>query len=356
MKQLKCEMCGSTELIKQEGVFVCQSCGCKYSVEEAKKMMVEVEGTVEVTGTVKVDKSKNVENNLSSARQSLTVKDWNGARTFYSLVRQDDPDNIEALVYDSYCRAMESLRVNKIYERQSIFEALKNSLLLFCVNYIVDDSHEDLLKRIGKDIIKLVGSSFVYTSHTTNGVETSNDSEETTILFCDVLTAYALCSVDYIAKKYEGENQQMVCYIHKTAIVLYEALMNLGCLGKDVAKIQDKIMESHRKVASIDNSHIVPAEPPQAAKTGGCYIATCVYGSYDCPQVWTLRRYRDNTLGATWYGRLFIRVYYAVSPTLVKWFGKTPWFKRMWQGKLDRMVAKLNGNGVENTPYQDKEW
>ena len=90
--------------------------------------------------------------------------------------------------------------------------------------------------------------------------------------------------------------------------------------------------------------------------SNGCYIATCVYGSYDCPQVWTLRRYRDDTLGATWYGRLFIRVYYAISPTLVRWFGKTTWFKRMWQGKLDKMVEKLNSNGVENTPYQDKEW
>ena len=38
MKQLTCEMCGSTDLLKQDGVFVCQSCGCKYSVEEAKKM------------------------------------------------------------------------------------------------------------------------------------------------------------------------------------------------------------------------------------------------------------------------------------------------------------------------------
>ena len=29
-------------MIKQDGVFVCQSCGAKYSVEEAKKMMVDV--------------------------------------------------------------------------------------------------------------------------------------------------------------------------------------------------------------------------------------------------------------------------------------------------------------------------
>ena len=88
----------------------------------------------------------------------------------------------------------------------------------------------------------------------------------------------------------------------------------------------------------------------------GCYVATCVYGSYDCPQVWTLRRYRDDTLGATWYGRAFIRVYYAVSPTLVKWFGRTKWFKKLWRGKLDRMVKRLNAQGVADTPYQDREW
>lgn len=93
-----------------------------------------------------------------------------------------------------------------------------------------------------------------------------------------------------------------------------------------------------------------------ANKQQGCYIATAVYGSYDCPQVWTLRRYRDNTLAATWYGRAFIRTYYAISPTLVKWFGYTDWFKKMWKDLLDRMVMSLNADGIENTPYQDRNW
>lgn len=94
----------------------------------------------------------------------------------------------------------------------------------------------------------------------------------------------------------------------------------------------------------------------QPANKSGCYVATCVYGSYDCPQVWTLRRYRDDTLGSTWYGRLFIRTYYAISPTLVKWFGNTNWFKKLWKNKLDHMVAKLQSKGVEDTPYKDKKW
>ena len=88
----------------------------------------------------------------------------------------------------------------------------------------------------------------------------------------------------------------------------------------------------------------------------GCYVATCVYGSYDCPEVWTLRRYRDQTLGSTRRGRAFIKLYYAISPKLVKMFGKTKWFKKLWKGKLDRMVKKLNDSGVENTPYNDKDW
>ena len=86
----------------------------------------------------------------------------------------------------------------------------------------------------------------------------------------------------------------------------------------------------------------------------GCYIATCIYGSYDCPEVWTLRRFRDNTLDETWYGKLFIKVYYFTSPTIVKWFGNQKGFKLLWKKPLDILISKLNQSGVENTPYQDK--
>lgn len=95
---------------------------------------------------------------------------------------------------------------------------------------------------------------------------------------------------------------------------------------------------------------------PEGVSTGGCYVATAVYGSYDCPQVWTLRRYRDFILAKSWYGRLFVRTYYAISPTLVKWFGNTEWFKNLWRPTLDKMVKKLQAQGVENDPYEDLNW
>lgn len=92
----------------------------------------------------------------------------------------------------------------------------------------------------------------------------------------------------------------------------------------------------------------------RSSSRGGCYIATCVYGSYDCPEVWTLRRYRDYYLDEHWWGRLFIKTYYAISPTLVKWFGKTKWFKNLWKPFLERKVKKLKEKGYEDTAYNDK--
>lgn len=103
-----------------------------------------------------------------------------------------------------------------------------------------------------------------------------------------------------------------------------------------------------------NNTNTKPAEKKNTdTSEGGCYIATSVYGSYDCPEVWTLRRFRDRTLSAKWYGRLFIRIYYAISPSLVKYFGHTKCFQKFWKKHLDKLVAKLQQNGFENTPYND---
>ena len=89
---------------------------------------------------------------------------------------------------------------------------------------------------------------------------------------------------------------------------------------------------------------------------GGCYVATAVYGSYDCPEVWTLRRFRDKVLAPTWYGRLFIRLYYAVSPAAVKLFGDCDWFQSFFRERLDSMVSGLQADGFASTPYQDIPW
>lgn len=92
---------------------------------------------------------------------------------------------------------------------------------------------------------------------------------------------------------------------------------------------------------------------PSNSGRKGCYVATCVYGSYDCPQVWTLRRYRDLVLNSTWYGRVFIKLYYKIAPMAVKVFGKMQWINVIWQKKLDKKVEELKNEGYWDTPYYD---
>ena len=108
MKRLTCEMCGSTDLIKHDGVFVCQSCGVKYSVEEARKLMVEVEGKVDVSGsTVKIDKSNEVDNLLTIARRARDEGNYGRAANNYDEILKIQPNNWEANFYRSYCSALE---------------------------------------------------------------------------------------------------------------------------------------------------------------------------------------------------------------------------------------------------------
>lgn len=53
-----------------------------------------------------------------------------------------------------------------------------------------------------------------------------------------------------------------------------------------------------------------------AKDTSGCFIATACYGAADCIEVLEFRRFRDETLLATWFGRRIVSLYYRVSPPL----------------------------------------
>jgi tetratricopeptide (TPR) repeat protein len=84
-------MCGGKELVKQDGVFVCQNCGTKYSVEEAKKIMVTI------------DNSAKSENALKNARRAMEDKNFQKAQEYYSIVQTEEPENWEANFYILYC-------------------------------------------------------------------------------------------------------------------------------------------------------------------------------------------------------------------------------------------------------------
>ena len=81
----------------------------------------------------------------------------------------------------------------------------------------------------------------------------------------------------------------------------------------------------------------------------GCYIATAVYGSYDMPEVMVLRKFRDEVLKESVVGRIFIKVYYTISPKIAEKMKNFPRFNYVIKKILDKFVLKIkNGNDNMN--------
>ncbi|MBE6815377.1 MAG: hypothetical protein E7522_08030 [Ruminococcaceae bacterium] len=455
MKQLTCEMCGGTDLIKQEGVFVCQNCGMKYSVEEAKKMMIE--GTVDVQGTVKVDDTEKVDNYMMMAKNAYesnnnkeaeeycnkiieinpihseawllkgTVAAWQstGAKLrmdeFFSCIEKTfsnatDPEMLLDLANRAYIEfynlalSIHSMKVNHILsfpedykeilplrtklitwdvEIQCLYATVHNAffvekpevgkekLVNLSINVGLNDLHRKMKEQLISGGIKLWNDSL-------KEYNSSDDGYPTEYMMNDMMrngeTAMSLLAIVIPSdtSKISDEEKPNIIKACENLIVMKRAYGGLKAYSVSFSngyerhyvsrfindatknKLVEDIKKYHQIIKICNPSYEIPEveeiDKKPTGNSGGCYVATAVYGSYDCPEVWTLRRYRDYTLAESWKGRAFIRTYYAISPTLVKWFGNTNWFKKMWKGTLDRMVAELQEKGVENTPYQDKNW
>lgn len=77
-------------------------------------------------------------------------------------------------------------------------------------------------------------------------------------------------------------------------------------------------------------------------KKEGCYIATAIYGSYDAPEVITLRQFHDETLKKPFFGRMFIKVYYTLSPPVAEKLKNAHRVNTFVRSILDKWVVHLN--------------
>ena len=151
MKQLTCEMCGSTDLLKQDGVFVCQTCGTKYSVEDAKKMMIE--GTVNVSGTVKVDNTDKINNYLEMAEAASDAGNNQEAESYCNKVIEIEPANYLAWMIKGKAAAWQStLQNSRVDEGVAAFvKAIYNA----------PDDDKEVVIEYAKEQIKGLSSAMI---------------------------------------------------------------------------------------------------------------------------------------------------------------------------------------------------
>lgn len=349
MGRLICEICGQDDFQKEDSLFVCKGCGCKYTIEEAKKLMAE-DTTIDVSGsTVKIDISDELTNLYTLARRALDANDYARAMRYYEDILIKDVNSWEATFYLTYLPAL-NCKLTSIRNAANSVERILPSTFELIDSHVEEDRKKDawidVHSRVTVLAFMMFKSTYDYVVKTGLSEQTRND-----------MSSWGTASFSMLIQL--GDLLMNCKHCNGMAKEAYEKVIKMtqndGYLRDLFSRARNVAAE---KIKQIDPEFSLPEppQPPQSENSGACYVATAVYGSYDCPEVWTLRRYRDFCLAETWYGRSFVRVYYAVSPTLVKWFGNTVWFKKMWRGKLDNMVKKLRNKGYENTPYNDRNW
>ena len=401
MKAITCELCGSNDVIKQGEYFICQSCGTKYEPEATKKLVIEIDGTAKL------------DNLYTLARRAREEDNSENAAKYYGQILEYNSDDWEAYFYSAFFATQNTSISGISVSANSFSRALPTSfeLLHESNNTLQKKENEALLMAAYCQDLALMITNVSLSQqkeYLAIGAEAALRHEpeyrSNITASCNILIAVG----DAIEKHFILNNNDPNGRMQKKALEVWNNALDIST-GADSPVLANTISSRIGKyskeslsaklgdisisrqqydeiIASIRNTNEIAAIKqvreltgwglkeakdytdnvlsPAAGKTasapsvsssngGGCYVATAVYGSYDCPEVWTLRRYRDYKLSRMLIGRAFIRAYYATSPYIVTWLGDTDLFKRACRKQLDRFVKKLSQQGFENTPYND---
>lgn len=367
-----CPQCGGQiEVDKTQEAAVCKYCGTPFIVEKAINIYSTTvtnnnsfEGaTINVSGA-------NIENLLKLANNALEAGNGEEAINFCNKALEIEPEKSEAwyikmrsvehssTVADPKINETISYGKNAIEyadndEKQNIkskvykyYLSRANTLLLIAISKMKDTEKIKSIAGLGMSAMQGAAKGDVTTRTLYLNLGESALKLKTEIPIDSIASDEDIQkNIVALAKLYGS-----LCEADAERIKIYGQSLAESAISarkKSFEKFKEGLPEDKKAALSDDKV---------SSNNGGCYIATCVYGSYDCPPVWTLRRYRDFQLSKKWYGRLFIKCYYKTSPTIVKLFGNNSMFRLFWRKKLDRMTIKLQNKGFESTPYSDINW
>lgn len=378
MKVIKCELCGNNQLVKQGDYFVCQFCGTKYAPEAAKKLIVDIASPVSIDGTVEVTKGEAEKTKFLNDLNTLLELDQRAEfRKKLEIAIRDYPGEWKVwflsfkshflFSQNSYLRCMDGSTI-RVLPYRIFFEKDVKRAKQVCPCDQVPNLERAYLEIYDNLIFEFQNSYIGY--YESQQLLTTDYAFENK-KWIDFIHKYAeSCEKAAVTIKTElsefKNKETLFISINNTQFsfsgkTIEEATFFDGrCFGRIVD--QNNFFKTttcfHENYSEEPDYYLTPNQFIELVKkrnsTSGCYIATCVYGSYDCPEVWRLRRFRDSVLSKTWRGRLFIRTYYAISPKLVKWFGETVWFKRIWKSVIDKIGLDLKNKGFDDTPYTDE--
>lgn len=95
---------------------------------------------------------------------------------------------------------------------------------------------------------------------------------------------------------------------------------------------------------SNEITYAVPAAASTGSSSGGggaCFIATAAFGNYRAPEVILLQKFRDQFLLTNAPGRLFVTVYYRLSPALADFISQYDSLRRATRLALKPLVFTI---------------
>jgi len=91
------------------------------------------------------------------------------------------------------------------------------------------------------------------------------------------------------------------------------------------------------KMKEIKSSLIGASAP----KNSSCFIATAAFGHQDQVEVVSLRKFRDDVLLNSYFGRLFINIYETTSPPLAAYIRHKPFFRTVVRKIIRKLILLL---------------
>ena len=155
MKKIVCELCEGTEFTKEGGFFVCHGCGTKYSLEEAKSMMVEVEGAEPAINAAPTASVSMGNPNQAQIDNILVL-----ATTAYEAQNYAEAENYcnRAIELDAMCYKAWNLK-GKAVGWQSKIDSLRieEAAHSFCkaIDFAPEEEKEDLKNQAVEELKKL---------------------------------------------------------------------------------------------------------------------------------------------------------------------------------------------------------
>lgn len=155
MKKFVCQTCGSSKLVKQDGLYICEYCRTKYTVEEANKLYVEV--------TISHDEE--VKELYVAANRKLETRNWDEAYDIFRQILSLCPNDWEAIFYTEVTKTLRDGSSSLPDNASSLSKAVKETLHI--LQEEKDDKElDDHIATINKLIIDLCSVYYTDTKKT----------------------------------------------------------------------------------------------------------------------------------------------------------------------------------------------